>query len=85
MPDQKTVVNKVKKQLTKPVEIDKNKTAPSCKNCPYFHPEFKYRTCLFSICPFGKSQKCIFRSRPLLEDGFSLRMQRNYKAVIRSA
>ena len=43
MRDAKTIVNTVKKQISKPVEVDRNKTAPQCRNCAYYPPEFKYR------------------------------------------
>ncbi len=43
MRDAKTIVNTVKNQISKPVEVDRNKTAPQCRNCAYYHPEFKYR------------------------------------------
>ena len=39
------------------VTVDRNKTAPRCRNCCYFHPDFKYRRCLYSICPYGKPEK----------------------------
>ena len=65
MRDEKTLLNTIKKQMETPPEADRNKTAPLCRNCAYYHPEFKYRKCLFSSCSFGKSEKCIFRNRPL--------------------
>lgn len=34
------------KRIRKPVR---------CADCPYHHPEFKYRTCLFVRCPFDKT------------------------------
>ena len=85
MRDAKTIVNTVKNQIPKPVEVDRNKTAPQCRNCAYYHPEFKYRICLFSSCPFGKSQKRVFRDRPLPTDPFPAANQKSGKAVIRSA
>lgn len=39
------------------VTVDRNKTAPRCRNCCYFHPDFKYRRCLFATCPYGKTDK----------------------------
>lgn|GEM_PF-1266897 len=84
MPDRNTVINTIKNQLGERVTIDRNKTAPSCRNCMYHHPEFKYRTCLFSSCPYGKGEKCIFRDRPLSKEFFPPPDQ-ECKAVIRSA
>ena len=38
----------------------------------YYHPDFKYRKCLFSTCPYGKQDKDIFRRSPLSKDRFSI-------------
>lgn len=65
MRDLKTVVNTARNQLARRVEADRSKTAPQCRNCMYYQPGFKYRTCLFSKCPFGKNSRCIFRKDPL--------------------
>ena len=53
------------------VSVDRNKTAPRCKNCCYYHPDFKYRRCLYSICPYGKPENEVFRQKPLPRDKFS--------------
>ena len=53
------------------VTVDRNKTAPRCRNCCYFHPDFKYRRCLYSICPYGKPENEVFRQKPLPRDKFS--------------
>ena len=26
----------------------------SCKLCPYYRPDFKFRTCLYAHCPYKK-------------------------------
>lgn len=65
MHDAKTMLNTVKNQMAKPLAVDRNKAVPSCKGCVYHHPEFRYRKCLKSVCPYGKLEKEIFRSRPL--------------------
>ena len=52
---------------------DHNKTAPRCKNCCYYHPDFKYRRCLYSICPYGKPENEVFRQKPLPRDKFPCR------------
>lgn len=26
-----------------------------CKDCPYFHPEWEHRFCLYASCKYGKS------------------------------
>ena len=33
----------------------------SCKLCPYYRPDFKFRTCLYAHCPY-KKQVNVFRS-----------------------
>ena len=35
----------------------------SCKLCPYYRPDFKFRTCLYAPCPYQKQVK-VFRSTP---------------------
>ena len=35
----------------------------SCKLCPYYRPDFKFRTCLYANCPY-KKQVNVFRSTP---------------------
>lgn len=42
----------------------------SCKRCVYYRPDFKYRRCQFSRCPYGK-QADVFRQKPLKRDKFS--------------
>lgn len=42
----------------------------SCKRCVYYRPDFKYRRCQFSRCPYGK-QTDVFRQKPLKWDKFS--------------
>ena len=85
MRDEKTQINTIKKQMEATSEVDRNKTAPLCRNCTYYHPEFKYRKCLFSSCPFGKSEKCVFRTRPLSIDSPAKRPTGRPKAVISDA
>lgn len=55
------------------VTVDRNKTAPRCRNCAYYHPEFRYRRCLYSVCPYGKGDADVFRKKPLGSDKFSRR------------
>ena len=42
----------------------------SCKRCIYFRPDFRYRRCQFSRCPYGNQQD-MFRKKPLKRDRFS--------------
>ena len=31
-------------------------TVPACcKECPYYHPDWEHRTCLFTKCKYGKN------------------------------
>ena len=60
-----------RKLMKHEVSVDRNKTAPRCKNCCYYHPDFKYRRCLYSICPYGKAENEVFRQKPLPRDKFS--------------
>ena len=34
-----------------------------CKDCEYYQPRWKYRTCLYAHCPY-KKQVNVFRSTP---------------------
>ena len=49
----------------------KSKDRPvSCARCSLYRPEFKYRNCQFSSCPFG-AEKDVFRKKLLKRDRFS--------------
>jgi hypothetical protein len=43
--------------MKRDVPVERNKTAPKCRQCCYYHPDFKYRKCLFSTCPYGKQDQ----------------------------
>jgi len=36
-------LNRCRNLLAVPPKVDRNKTAPKCRCCPYFQPEFRYR------------------------------------------
>ena len=38
---------------------------------PCYHPDFKYRRCLYATCPYGKPDSEVFRQKPLRWDKFS--------------
>lgn len=58
-------------KLSKAAMQDKPESWPgSCKRCVYYRPDFKYRRCQFSRCPYGK-QTDVFRLKPLKRDKFS--------------
>ena len=59
------------KLMKNEVSVDRNRTAPKCRQCCYYHPDFKYRKCLFCTCPYGKAEKEYFRRKPLPTDKFS--------------
>lgn len=42
----------------------------SCAHCLYYRPDFKYRRCQFTRCPYGKD-KDVFCKKPLKRDKFS--------------
>ena len=46
---------------------DPGEKPPSCPNCPYYQPDFKYRKCLHARCPYGRDAE-VFRKRPLKKD-----------------
>ena len=64
MPDKETVIQTIKNQRKEVVVVDRSRSVPKCRRCMYYHPEFKYRSCLYSACPFGKDEKDIFRVKP---------------------
>ncbi|WP_242622674.1 replication initiator protein A [Lachnoclostridium sp. Marseille-P6806] len=51
---------------------ESSKKKSPCDSC-YYHPEFKYRKCLFATCPYGKPEKEYFRQKPLPMDEFPCR------------
>ena len=34
-----------------------DRASDSCKLCPYYRPDFKFRTCLYAHCPYKKQVK----------------------------
>lgn len=68
MPDMKAKYNRCRKLAQTFPKTDRNKEPPKCRLCPYYQPEFKYRKCLFAICPYGKNANIAFRKRPLKEE-----------------
>ena len=68
MPDTKAKLNRCRKLLLKPKDTDRTKVAPKCRNCMFYQPDFRYRKCLYSVCPLGKNSKAVFRGNPLSEE-----------------
>ena len=58
-------LNRCKKLMAIQPQVDRNKEPPKCRLCPYYQPEFRYRECLYSSCPYGKERNTAFRRRPL--------------------
>ena len=54
--------------LDAPVKVDRNKEPPRCRLCKYYQPDFRYRRCLFSACPYGKDRNNAFRKKPLRKE-----------------
>lgn len=65
--------NSFRKTIKQEIAVDRNKTAPRCRKCCYYHPDFKYRRCLFATCPYGKPDNEVFRQKPLKRDIFPRR------------
>lgn len=60
---------KLSKAAKKEASAPKNKPG-SCARCIYCRPDFKYRKCQFSRCPFDQGKE-VFRKKPLKRDKFS--------------
>lgn len=60
---------KLAKEAKKSPPESKDKPV-SCARCIYSRPDFKYRKCQFSRCPFS-ADKDVFRKKPLKRDKFS--------------
>ena len=58
-------LNRCKKLMATQPQVDRNKEPLKCRLCPYYQPEFRYRKCLYSSCPYGKDRNTAFRRRPL--------------------
>ncbi len=65
MHENEAKLNRCKKLLATPPKVDRNREPPKCRCCPYFQPEFRYRKCLYSTCPYGKDRSTPFREKPL--------------------
>lgn len=58
-------------KLSKAARPHKYESKPGCcMRCMYYRPDFKYRRCRFSRCPYG-CQPNVFRKKPLKRDRFS--------------
>ena len=63
--EQVIVFKRLKRMMETPPKVDRNRTSPPCRLCPFFQPEFRYRKCLYADCPYGKARNTAFRKRPL--------------------
>lgn len=55
--------------LMKKSRKDAEEKPTSCKQCLYHRPEFRFRSCLHTRCPYKKDEE-IFRKHPLEMDFF---------------
>ena len=69
MPDRRDQ-NYFRNRMKEEVHVDRNKAVPKCRTCPYFHPDFKYRKCLYATCPYEKLDQEVFRKTPLRSDKY---------------
>ena len=63
--EQSLTVRKLKNLMETPPQVDRNRTPPPCRICPFFQPGFRYRKCLYAECPYGKKAAAVYRRRPL--------------------
>ena len=70
MYDESAKLNRCKKLLEASVKTDRNKEPPKCRLCQYYQPDFRYRRCIFSSCPYGKDRNSAFRKNPLRKEKF---------------
>ncbi len=68
MSDNNARLNRCKKLLAEPVKVDRSKAVPRCRKCLYYRPDFRFRSCLFADCPYGKNTRSVFRRKPLRID-----------------
>ena len=65
MCDKNETLNRCRNLMAKPIKADRTKEPPRCRCCPYYQPDFRYRSCLVSECPYGKARNSAFRKKPL--------------------
>lgn len=65
MCDRNETLNRCRNLLETPIKADRAKEPPECRSCLYYQPNFRYRRCLFSECPYGKARNTAFRKKPL--------------------
>ena len=63
--DQALSFKKLKKLMEMPPQVDRNRTPPPCRLCPCFQPKFRFRRCLYAVCPYGKKPSSVYRRKPL--------------------
>lgn len=66
------------KLMKRPPECaGRNKAPKNCRQCMYYQPKFRFRTCLFTRCKFGLDCR-IFRAHPLREELVALEGRVNW-------
>lgn len=71
-----TAIQRYKRMMEATPVINRQKTPPGCRNCMYFQPRFRYRSCLFASCPYGKKGSAIFRRKPLRKEKITAERRR---------
>ncbi len=54
---------KLKKLMETPPQVDRHRTPPSCRICSFYQPSFRYRKCLYAVCPYGKDGRASAEDR----------------------
>ena len=57
-------LTRYRRMLEEKVEDTQGRKAPACTLCRFYQPDFCYRRCLFTSCPYGKDTD-VFRKAPL--------------------
>ena len=56
-------LTRYRRMLEEKVEDTQGRKAPACTLCRFYQPDFSYRRCLFTACPYGKDTD-VFRRSP---------------------
>ena len=87
MCDRNETLTRCRKLLDMPNKANRAKEPPKCRCCLYYQPDFRYRSCLFSECPYGKARNTEKQKKPQRQSrhGFFRKKEREgigkYKAA----
>ena len=65
MHDAKEKLGRYAKLMKEAAAAKRSGTVPKCRLCRFYRPDFRYRRCLCSVCPYGRSGEEVFRKKPL--------------------